>query len=76
MNTEKSINKEKGNAVLPDVSRSFKHSMLDVWAFAEWCGLTYVRLNDCWVHRYADQRNRDNWKDTGELWKLWWENYR
>ena len=57
-------------------SRSFKHSMLDVWAFAEWCGLTYVRLNDCWVHRYADQRNRDNWKDTGELWKLWWENYR
>ena len=50
MSTEKCINAEKDNDVLPDVSRSFKHSMLDVWAFAEWRGLTYVRLNDCWVH--------------------------
>lgn len=59
-----------------DVSGSFKHSMLDVWAFAEWAGQHYIRLHECWVHRFADQRNKDNWKDTGELWKLWWENYR
>lgn len=60
----------------PLVSGSFKHSMLDVWAFAEWTGQHYIRLHECWVHRFADQRNKDNWKDTGELWKLWWENYR
>lgn len=59
-----------------DVSSSYKHSILDVWRFAEWCGLTYTRLNGCWVHRHADQRNKDNFKDTGELWRLWWENYR
>ena len=59
-----------------DVSRSFKHTLLDTWAFAEWTGKHYIRLNECWVHRYADQRNRDNWKDTGELWALWWEKYR
>lgn len=67
---------ENAQLGIAGVSGSFKHSILDVWAFAEWCGLTYVRLNGCWVHRYADQRNKDNWKDTGELWKLWWENYR
>ena len=76
MDELKNIKIPQGNGVLPCVSGSFKHSILDVQAFAEWCGKTYVRLNECWVHRYADQRNKDNWKDTGELWKLWWENYR
>lgn len=77
MNTEKT-NLENENPALSKgtVSGSFKHSMLDVWAFAEWTGQHYIRLHECWVHRFADQRNKDNWKDTGELWKLWWENYR
>jgi hypothetical protein len=59
-----------------DVSGSFKHSILDTWKFSEWVAYNYVRLHEVWVHKYADQRNKDNWKDTGELWKLWWENFR
>jgi hypothetical protein len=62
--------------VKPVVCGSFKHSILDVWKFSEWIGTNYVRLHECWVHRYSDQRNKDNYKNTGELWKLWWENYR
>lgn len=64
------------NCSKPHVSGSFNHSILDAWKFAEWVAYTYVRLHDVWVHKYADQRNKDNWKDTGELWKFWWENFR
>ena len=67
---------ENGNSTKPPVSGSFKHSILDTWKFAEWVAYTYVRLNEVWVHKYADQSNKDNWKDTGELWALWWENFR
>jgi len=59
-----------------NVSGSFKHSILDTWKFSEWVAYNYVRLHEVWVHKYADQRNKDNWKDTGELWKLWWEDFR
>ena len=59
-----------------DVQYSYKHGILDTWKFSEWIGQHYIRLHECWVHRFSDQRNKDNWKDTGELWKLWWENYR
>jgi hypothetical protein len=51
----------------------YKFNILDAWAFAEWVAYNYVRLSDCWVSKYADQRNQDNWKDTGELWKFWVE---
>ena len=56
------------------VSESFNLTILDTWKFAEWVAERYVRLHEVWVHKYSDQRNKDNWKDTGELWKLWWEN--
>jgi hypothetical protein len=58
------------------VSGSFKHSILDTWKFSEWVAYNYVRLHEVWVHKHADQRNKDNWKNTGELWALWWENFR
>jgi hypothetical protein len=51
-------------------------SVIQTLQFAEWIGLNYVRLHECWVHRYADQRNKDNWKDTGELFGYWMENCR
>ena len=56
-----------------DVSKSYKHSILDTWRFAEWLGEHYVKLNGCWVGRYSDQRNKDDWHETGELWSIWWE---
>ena len=39
--------------------------------FAEWIGYNYVRLHNCWVHKYADQRNKDNWKQTSYLYEIW-----
>ncbi|MBK6938565.1 MAG: hypothetical protein IPH18_18250 [Chitinophagaceae bacterium] len=40
--------------------------------FAEW--VAYLMYDyDVWVLKYTDQRNKDNWKDTGELWKFWWK---
>lgn len=58
------------------VSTSYKHDIMDTWAFAEWLGENYVKLHAVWVHKRVDQRNKDNWKDTGELWAWWWENAR
>jgi len=49
-------------------------SVIQTLQFAEWIGTNYVRLHGCWVHRYADQTNKDNWKDTGELFEYWMEN--
>lgn len=39
----------------------------EMMEFAEWAGIYYVRLNDCWVHRYTDQRNSENWHKTSDL---------
>lgn len=75
-NTNAEISTSVGNDAKLPVSGSFKHSILDTWKFSEWVAYNYVRLNEVWVHKYADQRNKDNWKDTGELWALWWENLR
>ena len=40
----KEIQKSQSN--IPIVNRSFKHSILDTWKFAEWVAYTYVRLNE------------------------------
>ena len=58
----------------PNVIGSF--SVIDTLQFAEWIGLHYVRLHECWVSKYVDQRNKDNWKDTGELFGHWMSNCR
>lgn len=39
--------------------------------FAEWLNMNYIRLNKVWVHKYADQRNKINWKTTEELYEFW-----
>ena len=59
----------KSNNIIKDLS-------LDAWAFAEWTGEHYIRMHECWVPRFADQRDKSNWIDTADLWKLWYENYR
>jgi hypothetical protein len=49
-----------------DVSNS-----LPDFGFAEWLGRNYIRLNKVWVHRYADQRDENNWKTTEQLYAFW-----
>lgn len=39
--------------------------------FSEWCASKYVKLHNCWVGHYTDQRNKDNWKKTPELLEIY-----
>ena len=52
-----------------------KFSIVHTFQFAEWIARHYVRLNSVWVGRYADQRNKANYKDTGELFAHWIEHF-
>ncbi len=38
--------------------------------FIEWVGLHYIRMNKVWCHKFRDQRDKDNWKTTQELYEL------
>ena len=42
--------------------------------FAEWIAYNYVRENGYWIHRYSDPMNKDNQKNTDELFLHWMEN--
>jgi len=39
------------------------------FAFAEWAAGNYIRLHGTWVHKFADQRNEENFISTEELWE-------
>lgn len=39
--------------------------------FLEWCGLNYIRLHGCWVHRFASQLENENWKSTEQLYQIY-----
>jgi hypothetical protein len=51
-----------------------RFSVLDTFQFSEWIAYNYIRLHACWIHKYDDQRNKDNFKETGELFKFWMDN--
>lgn len=53
------------------MEKEIKFSVIHALQFAEWIGEHYIKLHGCWVHRYVDQTNKDNWKDTGELFGVW-----
>lgn len=72
--TDVQVNHVRQTIAKPNVIGSF--SVIDTLQFAEWIAFHYVRLHECWVSKYADQRNKDNWKDTGELFGHWMSNCR
>lgn len=40
---------------------------VDIIAFSEWAGWNYIRHHGCWVGKYMDQRNKENWYSTEKL---------
>lgn len=42
-----------------------------LFEFIEWLGYHHLRLNEIWVHKYADQRDQNNWKTTEQLYQFW-----
>lgn len=39
------------------------------FAFAEWAAGNYIRLHGTWVHKFADQRKKENYINTEQLWE-------
>lgn len=39
--------------------------------FVEWAAYNYIRAAHKWCHKYADQRKKENWKTTDQLFRLW-----
>lgn len=39
------------------------------FAFAEWAAGNYIRLHGTWLHKFADQRKKENYISTEELWE-------
>jgi len=46
----------------------------EAFKFAEWLGQHFVRLHMVWVHKYHDQRDRNNYRTTEELYERWLDN--
>jgi len=44
--------------------------------FAEWCAFRYVRLQGCWVHKYANQTDKSNYLTTAELIQEFFKTYK
>ena len=62
-----------------DMKYSYKHGLMDTWKFAEWIAERYNYIGSewcCWCAKQYDVKDTERYKDTGELWKYWWENYR
>jgi hypothetical protein len=62
-----------------DVKYSYKHGLMDTWKFAEWIAERYNYIGGewcCWCAKQYDIKDTERYKDTGELWKYWWENCR
>ncbi len=39
---------------------------------AEWLGTNFVRIaNKVWIRKYSDQRKKENWKTTKQLYQQW-----
>lgn len=55
----------------------FEEDMLtktEALKFAEFTGLYYVRLHKVWVHRYANQSEKENWRTTEQVYEEYLEN--
>lgn len=48
-------------------------SIESCFEFTEWVGLHYLRMNKVWCHKFRDQRDKENWITTEELYKYWEE---
>jgi hypothetical protein len=46
------------------------------FAFAEWLGNNYTRLGRVWVGKFSDQRNKELWKSTEDLFPLFLSQYK
>ena len=58
-------NHRKDMAMKIDLLR--QHHEVEMVEFVEYCGKSYTRLHGVWCHKYADQRDKSNWKTTSDL---------
>lgn len=59
---------EKGERIMEEVL-----NIKEFFKFTEWVGLHYLRMKDVWCHKFNNQMDKENWKTTEELYKLWEE---
>ncbi|MFW6311747.1 MAG: hypothetical protein ACOC1K_05880 [Nanoarchaeota archaeon] len=43
----------------------------EMFAFAEWAGVSYIRMAGFWVNRYSNQSDKKNWIKTEDLFEFY-----